>query len=53
MKVVLAGGKKITYYLAKNLISKGMAVTIINKDKAFCEEMAKTLKDLILSLIHI
>jgi len=48
MKVVLAGGKKITYYLAKNLTSKGMAVTIINKDKAFCEEMAKTLKALII-----
>ncbi|MDD8054064.1 MAG: TrkA family potassium uptake protein, partial [Thermotogota bacterium] len=48
MKIVLAGGKKITYYLAKNLISKGMAITIINKDKAFCEEMAKTLKALII-----
>jgi trk system potassium uptake protein TrkA len=48
MKIILAGGKKITYYLAKNLISKGMAVTIINKDKAYCEEISKNLKALII-----
>lgn len=48
MKIILAGGRRITYNLAKLLISKGSNVIVINKDKAFCDEMAREIKALII-----
>lgn len=48
MKIILAGGKKITYYLGKNLISKGMNVVVINHDKEYCDEMARNLRALVI-----
>jgi trk system potassium uptake protein TrkA len=48
LKIILAGGRKVTYYLAKSLIAKGTNVVIINKDKAYCEEMARLIKALII-----
>ena len=49
MKIILAGGRRITYNLAKMLISKGSNVVIINKDKPFCEELARDVKALIIN----
>ncbi len=49
MKIVLAGGRRITYYLAKTLLSKGLNVVIINKDKEYCQEIAGELKALIIN----
>jgi len=49
MKIILAGGRRITYYLAKTLLSKGMNIVIINDDKAYCEELAGELKALVIN----
>jgi len=48
VKIILAGGRRVTYYLAKSLIAKGSNVVIINKDKQYCEEMARQIKALII-----
>jgi len=48
MKVIMAGGRRITYYLAKSLIAKGSNVVVINKDEEYCQLMAKELKALII-----
>lgn len=44
MQVMLIGGGKLIYHLAKNLISKGYFVVIINKDKDHTRELARNLK---------
>ena len=49
MKIILAGGRRITYNLAKMLISKGSNVVVINKDKKYCEELSREIKALIIS----
>lgn len=49
MKVVIIGGEKIAYYLARSLISKGYKVMIINKDPDFCQELAKKLKAIVIN----
>ncbi|MFW6035600.1 MAG: potassium channel family protein [Halothermotrichaceae bacterium] len=43
MQVMLIGGGKVLYHLAKNLISKGYFVVIINKDKKHSRELARSL----------
>lgn len=40
---MLAGGGRIAYYLARQLLSMGVAVTIIERDMARCEELAERL----------
>ena len=40
MKVVIAGGGKVGYYVAKTLIEDGIDVSIIEKDRATCERIS-------------
>ncbi len=42
---ILAGGGKISYYLAKSLLQSGIAVTIIEADRNRCEDLAEVLPD--------
>ena len=39
----IVGGGETAYYLAKQLISIGIAVKIVEKDKARCEELSELL----------
>ncbi|MCX7813645.1 MAG: NAD-binding protein [Pseudothermotoga sp.] len=43
MKLVIIGGHRIAYYLARMMISKGYHVYIVNKDPRTCENLAKSL----------
>lgn len=49
MKIILVGGERITYYLARSFINKGFKVVVIHKNRAFCEELSKSLKALIIN----
>lgn len=42
---ILAGGGKVSYYLAKGLISSGIDTTIIEIDPARCEHLAELLPE--------
>lgn len=42
---ILAGGGKITYYLAKSLVDSGIHTTIIEIDAARCEHLAEILPE--------
>lgn len=44
-KVIICGGSRIGYYLAQQLNDDGVAVCIIEKDMARCEELAAALPD--------
>ncbi len=44
MQIMLIGGGKLIYHLAKNLISKGHFIIIINKDKDYSVEISRKLK---------
>jgi trk system potassium uptake protein TrkA len=44
MKIVLIGGEKIAYHLARRFLSKGHNVMMVNKNDRFCDEMAKKLR---------
>lgn len=41
--VFIIGGGKICYYLAKELLSLGVSVKILEKDRARCEELSRSL----------
>ena len=41
MKIVLIGGEKIAYHLARRFLTKGHNVMLVNKNERFCDEMAK------------
>lgn len=41
---MLIGGGKLIYYLAKNLMSKGHFITIINKDIEYSRQLSRQLK---------
>ncbi len=41
--VMILGGSRVAYYLAKLLLSGGSAVTIIERDHALCQELCNTL----------
>ena len=41
--VMLVGGGKITYYLARQLIEDGIQVKIIEMNKTRCEELSELL----------
>ncbi len=43
--VILSGGGRIAYYLARQLLDAGMDVKIIEKDYARCEELSALLPD--------
>lgn len=40
---ILAGGGKVSYYLAKSLLKSGIRVTIIEVDRKRCEELSELL----------
>lgn len=42
-EVMLLGGSRIAYYLAKRLLSAGVNVKIIDKDRAVCETLCELL----------
>jgi trk system potassium uptake protein TrkA len=44
MRIVIVGGGKVVYFLSRSFISKGYAVTIINRDKEECTRLARALK---------
>ncbi|MBQ9861822.1 MAG: Trk system potassium transporter TrkA [Clostridia bacterium] len=41
--VMILGGSRVAYYLAKLLLSGGSAVTLIERDQALCQELCNTL----------
>ncbi len=48
MKVILVGGNDLTFYMIKDLISKGYEVTVINPDQKICERFEEGTKGLII-----
>lgn len=44
-KVMILGGSRTAYYLAKRLLAAGTAVKMIDKDRAVCEQMCELLPD--------
>ena len=42
-RVMLCGGGRVSYYLAKRLIAEGISVTIIDKDENRCKELCALL----------
>lgn len=44
MNTLIIGGGKVVYFLAKAFLSKGYAVTIINRKKEECSRLARQLK---------
>jgi len=44
MNILIVGGGKLAYFLSRTFISKGYAVTIINRDRAECTWLARSLK---------
>ena len=44
-EVMILGGSRIAYYLAKRLLSTGAGVKIIEKDRAVCEQLCELLPD--------
>ncbi|QIV79057.1 potassium channel family protein [Fervidobacterium pennivorans] len=43
MKIVIIGGERVPYFLAKRLITQGYTVYFVNKNQDLCEEYSKTL----------
>ena len=48
MYVIVAGGGKVGYYLAKALVEEGHEVLVIERDRARCERVAAELGDIVL-----
>lgn len=49
MYIIIIGGGKVGYFLAKRLIAGKHTVSIVDKDKALCEEMAKQLGAMVIN----
>jgi len=49
MYILIVGAGKVGYFLAKRLIASKHTVSIIDKDKANCEEIARELEALVIS----
>lgn len=49
MKIVIIGGYRIAYHLARSMISKGYHVYIVNRDPQVCQELAKKLSAIIIN----
>src|SRR3972149_7269649 len=48
MYIIVVGGGKVGYYLAKELVEEGHEVLVIEKDGAKCERIAEELGDIVL-----
>jgi trk system potassium uptake protein TrkA len=49
MYIVIVGAGKIGYYLAKRLCASKHTVSIVDKDKALCEEIARDMEALVIN----
>jgi len=49
MYIVVVGAGKVGYFLAKRLIASKNTVSIVEKDRAVCEEIAKELEGLVIN----
>ncbi len=49
MYILIVGAGKIGYFLAKRLVTSRHAVSIVEKDKGVCEEIAKELEALVIN----
>lgn len=49
-RVMILGGSNIGFYLAQRLSKMNIAVTLVEKDKARCQELSEILKDVL--IIH-
>jgi len=48
MNILIVGGGKIVYFLAKAFLSKGYNVTIVNRRKEECGQLARQLKAIVI-----
>jgi len=48
MRIIIVGGGKVIYFLAKTFLSKGYKVSIINRIKEDCRELARQLKAMVI-----
>lgn len=48
MKIVIIGGERVPYFLAKKLIADGYNVFFVNKDRDLCNEYSRTLNAVII-----
>lgn len=44
MKIIIVGGGKAVYFLARTFIAKGHSIVVINRDAEECKKLARTLK---------
>ena len=49
MYIVVVGAGKVGYFLAKRLIASKNTVSIVEKDRAVCEDIAKELEGLVIN----
>lgn len=49
MKIVVVGAGKVGYFLAKRLVSGKHTVSVVDKDKQTCEDIAKELEVLVIN----
>jgi trk system potassium uptake protein TrkA len=49
MYIIIVGAGKIGYYLAKRLCASKHTVSVVEKDKALCEEIARELEALVIN----
>jgi len=49
MYILIVGAGKVGYFLAKRLIASKHTVSVVDKDKAVCEEIARELEALVIS----
>ena len=49
MYIIIVGAGKVGYYLAKRLVTGRHTVSIIEKDKALCEEIAKDIEAMVIN----
>ena len=49
MYIIIVGAGKVGYFLAKRLIAGRHTVSIVEKDKALCEEIAKELEAMVIN----
>lgn len=49
MRIIMVGGGKVIYYLAKNFLAKGYQVSIVNKDNEYCKVLARELNCLVIN----
>jgi len=49
LRVLIAGGGEVVFFLAKSFLSKGYQVSVINRNAKECEQLARSLKALVIN----